>query len=158
MGHFMSHAVSQLAFLLRQTLFLSKILFSAETWVNVTESSIEELEKIDKLLLKRIFNAPSSTSIKTMHLESGTIPIKFILKAKRIMYFHYLLQRGEDELVYKVLKEQMDNPVEGDWFSTVVDDLKSLGLNYLDIDEIKNFKKNLFKDLLKEHLKDAALK
>ena len=53
------------AFLLRQTIFLSTILLNSETWVNLTVSNVEELEKIDRILLKRIFEAPATTSTKS---------------------------------------------------------------------------------------------
>ena len=56
--------------LLRQTIFLSTLLLNAETWVNLTENDINELEKIDKVLIKRIFEAPSTTPIKSLYLES----------------------------------------------------------------------------------------
>ena len=37
-------------------------------------------------------------------------------------------------------------------------DLKDLGLDYLDLDDIKNMKKEYFKKLIKKQLNDAALK
>ena len=81
--------------LLRQTIFLSTMLLNAETWVNMTESNIEELEKIDRILLKRIFEAPSTTSTKSLYLESGSIPIRYLIKAKRLMFLHYLLNKED---------------------------------------------------------------
>ena len=76
----------KIGFLLRQTIFLSKLLFSSEIWVNLTKKNIEDLEIVDRLLIKRIFKTPTSTSTKAIHLESGTIPITFLIRAKRIMY------------------------------------------------------------------------
>ena len=65
----------QIAFLLRQTMFLSVILLNSETWVNLTQKNIEELEKIDHILLKRIFEAPVTTPTRALYLESGCYPI-----------------------------------------------------------------------------------
>ena len=38
----------KIAFLLRQTIFLSTILLNSEPWVNITQKNIEELEKLIK--------------------------------------------------------------------------------------------------------------
>ena len=38
----------KIAFLLRQTIFLSTILLNSEAWVNITQKNIEELEKLIK--------------------------------------------------------------------------------------------------------------
>ena len=87
------------AFLLRQTIFLSTVLLNAETWINLSKNNIEELEKIDRILIKRILEAPASTSTKSLYLESGCIPIRFLIKARRIMFLHYLLNRDKSELI-----------------------------------------------------------
>ena len=52
----------------------------------------------------------------------------------------------------------MDDPIEGDWFSSVKEDLSVFGLDYLDLSDIKTMKKNEFKKLVKTHSKDATLK
>ena len=126
-----------IAMLLRQTIFLSTILLNAETWVDLTEDNIEELEKIDRILLKRIFEAPCTTSIKSLYLESGCIPIRFLVKARRLMFLHYLLNRDENELIFKVLTAQIEEPTKNDWFSTVVKDLNEFGLDFLNLEDIK---------------------
>ena len=44
----------QIALLLRETLFLSTLLFNVEVWYNITKSEIKELENLDVLLLRKI--------------------------------------------------------------------------------------------------------
>ena len=73
------------------------------------------------------------------------------------MYLHYLLNRDQTELVSKILNAQINNPTKNDWHSTVVKDLQELGLDYLDLEEIKNMKKDSFKKLVKEKCDDAVL-
>ena len=148
----------QIGFLLRQTMFLSTVLLNSEAWVNLTVKNIEELEKIDVILLRRIFEAPISTPTKLIYLESGTYPIRFHIKARRLMYLHYLLNRNKNELVSKILYTQINDKTKNDWYSTVQCDLKDLGINYLELEEIKNMKKDAFKKLIKEKISDIALK
>ena len=52
-------------------MFLSTVLLNSETWVNLTMKNIEDLEMIDHILMKRIFEAPVTTPIKALYLESG---------------------------------------------------------------------------------------
>ena len=139
-------------------MFLSVILLNAETWINLTDNNIEELEKNDRILLKRIFEAPSTTPTKLLYLESGCIPIKFMIKAKRLMFLHYLLSRDENELISQVLYAQIEEPVKNDWFSTVMNDLENFGLDYLYLEDIKNMKKEQFKRLINEKCKESAVK
>ena len=73
----------QIALLLRETLFLSTLLFNVEVWYNITKSEIKELENLDVLLLRKILNAPVTTPIESFYLELGLLPISVIIKMKR---------------------------------------------------------------------------
>ena len=79
--------------LLRKTIFISKILLNAETWFNITQTEINMLETMDKILLKKIIGTPISTPTTAIYLETGSIPIRFIIKAKRLMFLHYILKQ-----------------------------------------------------------------
>ena len=73
----------EIAAILRESLFVNGILWNIETWYDLKEREIEELEKIDKLLLKRILNVPISTPTALLYLELGVIPLRYIIKARR---------------------------------------------------------------------------
>ena len=46
---------------LRDSIFVNGFLWNLETWYNNKEQELKELEKIDKMLLKRMLNVPVST-------------------------------------------------------------------------------------------------
>ena len=148
----------EIAFLLRQTIFLSTVLLNSEAWINLPAKNIEDLEKNDQILMKRIFEAPVTTPIKTLYLESGSYPLRFHIKTRRVMFLHYLLNRGSNEMINKILWAQVKDPTKNDWYSTVKNDLTELGLNYLDLTDIKNMKRDAFKKLVKERCNDLVLK
>ena len=50
----------QIATTLREALFLSGLLTNAEVWYNLQKSEIEELEEIDRILIRGIFEVPVS--------------------------------------------------------------------------------------------------
>ena len=99
------------------------------------EIAYDELEEVDKLLLRRILNAPTSACIESLYLELGLVPIHIIIKARRVKYLHYLVRLGND-ILSKVFKTQWKYPVKDDWTTTVQKDLKNRDIG-LDIHEIK---------------------
>ena len=108
------HSYFEVANLLRHSLFLSSILLNSEVWYGLTLTDIEQLEVVDQFLLKRILEAPSSSPRVSLYLEMGCLPIRFIIKSRRIMFLHYILNQKQDSLIVKFFKAQLENPV-GDW-------------------------------------------
>ena len=129
------------AVLLRESIFSSSVLLNSETWVNLTKTDLEEIESCDRILLRNILEVPSSTPIPALYLELGVLPLRFVIKARRLMYLHYLLTREESQLVSQVLVAQINEPVNGDWTQSVKEDLVDFELNYLNFNEIKTMKK-----------------
>ena len=80
----------EIAMLLRDTMFLSVMTLNSETWINLTKENINELELMDRLLLKQIFELPKSASSASIHLESGATPVRHIIQGKRLMFLHYI--------------------------------------------------------------------
>ena len=104
----------EIAVLLRETMFLSSILLSSESWVNVTKSDIKELESIDETLLRRILDAPAKTPLPALYMELGCLRIKHIIIKKRLMFLHNILNCEETRLVKKVFWAQVKSPVKND--------------------------------------------
>ena len=115
---------------LRQAMLLNGILYNSEAWHGLKESHINELQKVDNYLLRSMFKSHSKTSTAFTHLETGTIPLKFIIASRRINYLHNILKRKDSETILKVFNAQKDNPLEGDFFKLVEKDLDLIGLKY----------------------------
>ena len=144
------------AVLLRETVFLSKLLLNSETWVNLTKADIEELESADRLLLRRFLDAPVSSPKSSLYLELGLVPVKFKIKAKRILYLHYILTSDQDETLAKVFWAQKKDPIEGDWWLTIQNDLCEFGLDHYSLNDIQQMKKEKFKEIVKEKCTKSA--
>ena len=52
----------QIALSLREAIFLNGILTNADSWYNVTKGEIEQLEMLDRLLLRRILGEGNETN------------------------------------------------------------------------------------------------
>ena len=78
-----------------------------------------------------------------LYIETGSIPIKFIIKQRRLSYLHHILTRKDTELIKKVYIAQKRKPVKDDWFLTIKKDMDDINLNLSDA-EIGEFKKEKF--------------
>ena len=112
------------------------MLTNAEVWYGIQQSEIDQLEEVDKLLLRRVLGAPDSTCIESLYLELGLIPIRIIIKARRINYLHYLVQLKENEMLYVVFNTQWKFPAKDDWTTQVQKDLVDFKIN-MSLEEIK---------------------
>ena len=146
----------EIANLLRHSLFLSSVLLNSEVWYGLSVTDIEQLEQVDQALLKTILEAPSSTPKVSLYLEMGCIPIRFIIKSRRIMFLHYILNQSENSLLFKFFNAQLENPVKGDWSEQVLLDISEIDLQ-LTMQEIKNLSKESFRAKVKKAIERAAL-
>ena len=124
------------ALMLRRAMLVSVLLFNAETWHRLSKENIKKLESIDLMLLRKLLKTPISTPKPSLYLETGCVPIRYIIKGKRIMYLHHILTRETHALISRVFWAQVQNPGRGDWCQVVREDLDSLGLGGLTFADI----------------------
>ena len=101
-GYYFFH----IGLLLREINLVNGILFGAEAWYGVTKSQIEKLESSDLNFFRRLFSAHSKTSKESFHLETGKIMLRHILINRRLMFWHHIINRKKDSLLYKFYKIQ----------------------------------------------------
>ena len=143
--------------LLRQSLFLSSLLLNSEAWYALSHADLEQLEMVDQALLKRILETPSSTPNVILYLEMGCLPIRYIIKTRRLMFLYYILHQKENSLILKFFKAQLENPVKGDWSEMVNSDLSEINLQ-LTIEEIRGLSLESFRTKVKNAIEKAAFK
>ena len=141
--------------ILRNALLLSSLLSNCDAWYNVTKKEISCLESVDETLHRKIFAAHSKTPLELLYLESGNIPIRFILKSRRLNYLWYILHEDDNALLKTVFQAQCDKPVAGDWVKTVQEDMKDIELN-MSFADIQKQSKDSFQTLVKNKVKTAA--
>ena len=115
------------------------------------------LETVDNNLLRGILKAPQSTPKEMFFLELGILPLREIIRKRRLGFLYYILQQKEDSIISKVFKSQMNNPTPKDWVSTIVSDLKQLNLN-IQFEDIKQMKKFDFMNTVKRKIRYKTLK
>ena len=77
-----------------------------------------------------------------LFLELGVMPLRDIIRQRRLNYLHYILNQGAESMIFKVFGKQCANRTNKDWVSTVLNDLEEIGLDvtFADIQEMKKLK------------------
>ena len=94
-GLSLGHYYYKISFIFRECKLLNGILTNAEVWYPVTDHQIEILENIDLMFIRKLVKGHSKTAKEAFYLETGLLPIRFVMMKRRIMYLHHILQRSE---------------------------------------------------------------
>ena len=122
---------SMVFIVLRNSLFISTVLTNIESIYSLTNKEIEEIERCDESLLREKFSLHSKTSKEFLYLETGCLPLRWITIKRRLLFFHYLLNETQDELVNKFLWAQINTPLKSDWVHLIIKDLKTLEIRLI---------------------------
>ena len=90
---------------LRQAMLINGILFNSEVWHGVTDEHVKALEKIDEHLLRSLLQCHSKTPLEFLFLETGSVPIRYILSSRRMLYLQTLLRRDDEEITKRIYIE-----------------------------------------------------
>ena len=74
----------QVGLLLCEAMFLNAVLFNNEAWCNIQDKHIEELEKIDRSVMRFITGAHSKVPSEMLYLETSAIPLGHIISTRRL--------------------------------------------------------------------------
>ena len=85
------HHTFEMGILFRNSMLINSLLSSSETLYGINEKHIQILEKCDRDLLTRLFSVPFTCSYEAVFLESGCLPVRFILQGRRLVYYWTLL-------------------------------------------------------------------
>jgi hypothetical protein len=127
----------EIGIILRNSLLVSSVLFNSEAWYNLTESELNLLETIDVMFLRQLLQAPKGTPKEMLFLELGCIPLREIIRERRLGFLHYILNQDPKSIVHRFFKSQMDKRNKRDWVTTVLEDLRYLDLEDLSMENIR---------------------
>ena len=138
-----------------QSLLRTSILYGSETMFNITEKEFRIIESIEESVLQNIFHTKRSCSRHLLYLESGILPARYQIHRQMMNFLQYLLLQPINSLLYRVFIAQKINPTKGDWVSNVLQLLINYNIN-MNLQDIKNMKTSIFKNLVKKKVQQAA--
>ena len=115
----------------------SSILYAAETYHNLKENELREIERIEETFMRKILNTSKGCPIVQLYLTLGQIPARFAIMRMRLSFLQCILKEDEESMISNVLHLQLKNPTRGDWASTCVDNLRQLEITE-SFQEIRN--------------------
>ncbi len=151
----LGHQLFFIAKLLHQSIFLNGTLLNMETWPHFTEKRVCEFERIEQGFFRKILSAHSKTPVECLYLELGVEPFRFRLMSRRIMFYHNVINRNDDELTKKVMLLQNETKYDGDVLRYIQQDMDLLGICDRDI---TTKSKECFKNLLDKKESQLAFK
>ena len=128
---------------MRDSIFVSKVLLKLEVWHSLTKSQVEELEVIDRLLMRHTLDAHSKTGLECLYSDTAKLNLKSLIQIRRLMYLWQVLNRNECELVSRIYQTQKISNSVGDWVRQVEGDKLELGITVTDC-EIQGVSQNKF--------------
>ena len=84
------------------------------------------------------------------------MPIKFIVKTRRLLYYWHILQRKKDELITRFYSAQKYSPSDGDWVYQIEKDKADIKLELSEA-EIQSMSKYQFKKMVKQKIENLAI-
>ena len=85
----------------------------------------------------------------------GVLKFRDMIKIRRMIYHHEILQRDKDETINKIYVKQREDSCKGDWYRILQNDFKFIGEEINEID-IKSYSKAQYKKIIKSKVKEAA--
>ena len=152
----LGYSYIQIGLILRESNLLSKILLSSESWHRLFKYQIEWLEDVDYSFFRQLFNAHSKTSKEVYLIESGKIPIRYLISMRRIMFWWNILHVNESDMLYRVYSAQKVSPVQGDWVTLLETDKRMFQIDMAD-EEMKIISSYQLKNYLKKTAKQLTL-
>ena len=141
-----------------EALFINRILFNSEAWQGIAKDDIESLEKVDEALIRGILGAHAKIPKEALFLETGTIPLRYIIKSRRMSYLKTILDRDSDELIREVYDAQKVDPTPGDFADLVAKDAEEIKVDIQDENAIIAMKTKHYKTNIKTKVREAGFK
>ena len=85
--------------ILREGLLLGSMLNNSESWINLTKSDLDNLEKPETMVQISILTSYVNPSKVFMCLELGVIPVKFVMVEKRLNFLKCIIDENTSSMM-----------------------------------------------------------
>ena len=66
---------------------LPVLLYNSETWLEIDDTTIDRLDRLQLILLRNLFAVPSSTPIPALSWDSGQLSMKHKINEKKAEFY-----------------------------------------------------------------------
>ena len=139
------------------SMLLGSLLTNIEVAYNLTKIEVEKLQKCHEMGLRKLLSLPSKTPVKMLYLLTGSVPKKFVVPRRRLVYLHHILNQEENSLLGTFFEHQHQTRKPKDWATQVIKDMEKFEIT-LTLDEIRKMPEASWKSLVKGKSTENALK
>ena len=129
LGH---HSVRS-AITVYNSVFLHGILFNSQAWSDITQTQMSELQTIQLKFLKRIVQAPSSTSNSFTYLELGILPVQYEFDKRQLSFLHHITHMDPNQPLSQIQHQQSLFTYEHNWTYHINHLLRKYNLTDIDV-------------------------
>ena len=140
-----------------KALLRSSILYACETYYDLKESEVRQLERIEEGFLRELLKTGRGCPITQLYLEVGLIPARYEIIKIRLLFLKYILDQNTNSKIFKFFELQLENSGRGDWTTMCMDNLRELKIKE-SLQEIKQMSYMAFKNILKKCIQEEALR
>ena len=141
---------------MREAMLVNGILGNSESWINITQKDIEDLDKPDTILKRKILSLSGNPSKCFMFLELGILPVKYVLMKKRMQFLHYILNENIDSMIVQVYNALREDHRKSNFVQLTNFDRQDLDIELTD-EDIQTIPKITWKKYIKEKVNTLAL-
>ena len=122
---------------------------------------MDEIEKIQSEIIKRICEQKVTTPYYGIISELGIWPVNKHIEYKRIMLLHSVLSTKEERTLKEIIEDQVNNTWKGCWMEQTKEICQEYNINITNIteytkDKLKQVVKGKIKESLKEEIQKLA--
>jgi hypothetical protein len=114
------------AIILMKSLLRSSILYACETYYNLKECEVRQLERIEEEFLRELLKTSRGCPLSQLYLEVGLIPARFKMIKIRLLFLKYILNQKQESMIFRFYQLQSENSVKGDCATMCMENLKKL--------------------------------
>ena len=126
--HLVGKAEIRVKFKLYETFLMPALLYGLKAWGKIDKDEMNEIEKIQRRELKRIFNVPISTSYIGLIMETGTWPANQRIQYSIMMLYHNIMNSDHKRVARKILAEQAKSNHKNTMISKMQEIAQEIGL------------------------------
>ena len=96
-----------------ETAHIPSLLNNCETWVEVSEKSLEKLEELQNTLFRMLLSVPKTTPVPSLAWDLGGMKMKFRIIMRKLLFLHHLTLLDDKSLAKQVLTVQDTHDLPG---------------------------------------------
>ena len=92
---------------------LPSLMTNAEMWIQMPSDSLQSIEDIQHLLLRKLFSVPRTTPHVALRWDAGLISLEMQIAKKKLLFMYHLIKLEENSLANEMLRVQISQHLPG---------------------------------------------